>query len=40
MVSDQTKAFGYHRPVLLDQTIDALGIRSDGIDLDGTAYRP
>ena len=37
MVSDQTKAFGYHRPVLLDQTIDALGIRSDGIYLDGTA---
>ena len=27
----------YHRPVLLDQTIDALGIRPDGIYLDGTA---
>ncbi len=28
---------GYHRPVLLDQTIDALCIRPDGIYLDGTA---
>ena len=28
---------GYHRPVLLDQTIEALGIRPDGIYLDGTA---
>ena len=27
----------YHLPVLLDQTIDALGIRPDGIYLDGTA---
>lgn len=27
----------YHRPVLLDQTIEALGIRPDGIYLDGTA---
>ncbi len=28
---------GYHRPVLLEQTIDALRIRPDGIYLDGTA---
>ena len=28
---------GYHRPVLLEQTIEALGIRPDGIYLDGTA---
>ena len=28
---------GYHRPVLLDQTIEALGIRPDGVYLDGTA---
>ena len=28
---------GYHRPVLLEQTIDALNIRPDGIYLDGTA---
>jgi len=28
---------GYHRPVLLDQTIEALGLRPDGIYLDGTA---
>ncbi len=28
---------GYHRPVLLTQTIEALGIRPDGIYLDGTA---
>ena len=28
---------GYHRPVLLEQTIDALGIRPDGIYVDGTA---
>ena len=27
----------YHRPVLLDETIDALNIRPDGIYLDGTA---
>ena len=27
----------YHRPVLLEQTIEALGIRPDGIYLDGTA---
>ena len=27
----------YHRPVLLDQTIEALGIKPDGIYLDGTA---
>lgn len=28
---------GYHRPVLLEQTLDALHIRPDGIYLDGTA---
>ncbi len=28
---------GYHRPVLLEQTIDALHIKPDGIYLDGTA---
>ena len=28
---------GYHRPVLLDETIAALDIREDGIYLDGTA---
>lgn len=28
---------GYHRPVLLEQTLQALHIRSDGIYLDGTA---
>ncbi len=28
---------GYHRPVLLEQTIEALNIRPDGIYLDGTA---
>ena len=29
--------FGYHRPVLLEQTVDALNIRPDGVYLDGTA---
>ena len=29
----------YHRPVLLDQTIEALAIRPDGIYLDGTLGR-
>ncbi len=28
---------GYHRPVLLEETIDALNIRPDGIYVDGTA---
>lgn len=28
---------GYHRPVLLDETIAALNVRPDGIYLDGTA---
>ena len=28
---------GYHRPVLRDETVEALGIRPDGIYLDGTA---
>ena len=28
---------GYHRPVLLEQTLQALHIRPDGIYLDGTA---
>ena len=28
---------GYHRPVLLEQTLDALNIRPDGLYLDGTA---
>ncbi|MBQ9859658.1 MAG: 16S rRNA (cytosine(1402)-N(4))-methyltransferase RsmH [Clostridia bacterium] len=28
---------GYHRPVLLDQTIEALNLRPDGVYLDGTA---
>ncbi len=32
-----TEPSGYHRPVLLEQTIDALNIRPDGIYLDGTA---
>ena len=27
----------YHRPVLLEQTIEALDIRPDGVYLDGTA---
>lgn len=30
-------ADGYHRPVLLDETLAALNIRPDGIYLDGTA---
>lgn len=30
---------GYHRPVLLEQTLQALHIRPDGIYLDGTAGR-
>ncbi len=33
----RTESSGYHRPVLLEQTIDALNIRPDGIYLDGTA---
>jgi len=31
------KPTGYHRPVLLEQTMDALQIKPDGIYLDGTA---
>ncbi len=34
-MAEQTS--GYHRPVLLEQTIDALNIKPDGIYLDGTA---
>ena len=38
MASDYTaRPSGYHRPVLLEQTIDALNIRPDGIYVDGTA---
>ena len=38
MASDYTaQPSGYHRPVLLEQTIDALNIRPDGIYVDGTA---
>ncbi len=31
------QSFGYHRPVLPEQTIEALNIHPDGIYLDGTA---
>ncbi|MBR5524319.1 MAG: 16S rRNA (cytosine(1402)-N(4))-methyltransferase RsmH, partial [Clostridia bacterium] len=31
------ESFGYHRPVLLEQTIEALNVRPDGTYLDGTA---
>ncbi len=33
----RTESSDYHRPVLLEQTIDTLNIRPDGIYLDGTA---
>lgn len=33
----RTEFTDYHRPVLLEQTVDALNIRPDGIYLDGTA---
>ncbi len=34
---EQPNTSGYHRPVLLDETLAALDIRPDGIYLDGTA---
>lgn len=34
---NKTQASAYHRPVLLQETIEALDIRPDGIYLDGTA---
>ena len=38
MVSDhKAEHTEYHRPVLLEQTVDALDIRPDGVYLDGTA---
>lgn len=33
----QSADSGYHRPVLLEQTLEALKIRPDGVYLDGTA---
>ena len=36
-VTDMAGGGQYHIPVLLEETIDALHIRPDGIYLDGTA---
>ncbi len=36
-MNENTTVYGYHRPVLLNETLDALRVLPDGVYLDGTA---